>query len=201
MSTDSNKTCSMVKKPKKSDRCIVLDTETTGVGREDHIIYLSSYEFKNGKLNLSESFNIYIYPRKEINKNATIVNHLTNKNFHKDDFVGETQNLKKFLDFVGESLIFSHRASFDSRFLNRELIIRGLAPIPIKRFRCTEKIFLKVAPIIMPAYVQTKSSLEKCCEFFGITTPFNKFHDGMYDAKMVGELLEKLIQKSKDYNI
>ena len=55
---DSNLFKHLYKIPPKTGRYIVLDTETTGLNLEDHVVELGAHEILNGKLTGAQ-FHIY----------------------------------------------------------------------------------------------------------------------------------------------
>ena len=60
----------------KKVRCIVFDTETTGVNyKKDHILELAAVEVENFKLT-SKIIHIYIKPRVFVPKNVQELNHI-----------------------------------------------------------------------------------------------------------------------------
>ena len=129
--------------PPKEGRYIVFDVETSGLKKDDHILELCAYEILNGIIT-GESFHIYITPRKLIPKKITKINGISNDSFdgyYSDCFKNTKRDLKDFLIFLGNSLLFSHNSTFDSIMLNNELVYWGLPPIETKRFRCTMRIF------------------------------------------------------------
>jgi len=110
--------------PNINGRHIVLDTETTGLFYDNnHILEIAAVEIKNGFLT-GNQFHAYLKPRKTIETKAQ-EKHKMNNCFYKDNFENVYESdksvMENLLNFVGDSLIFAHNASFDLQFLNHEL--------------------------------------------------------------------------------
>ena len=183
--------------PPKIGRYIVLDTETTGLKKEDHIIEIGACEIKNGNLT-GDQFHIYIRPRLIMEEKIVQIHGITNKfydDYYKDVYMSDKQNLLNFSKWVGNSIIFAHNAPFDMNAINRELYFWGLHEIPIKRYRCSMRIFREIISKAEPLYDEKYTSLEKCCEYFGLKTNGKIFHNALFDSYMTARLVCKLYEK------
>ena len=181
--------------PSLKTRKIVLDTETTGFGGKDHIIALCAFEINNEKMN-PHGFTFYVKPRVEINSYAEKVHHLT-KEFLEDKAnqqKPEKQIFSEFLEWVGNSPIYSHNSDFDFKFINRELDYLNLKNIDKTQFNCTIRLFKTIVTKCDPGFIQISFELSKCCEYMGILDFKRNFHDVIYDAKNTGELLINLLK-------
>ena len=175
----------------------VLDTETTGSSKKDHIIELGGVEVENGEITVN-TFHIYIRPRVTIKESAVKIHGIKSDFFthdYKDKNIQDKVKLEKFLEWVGDSIIFSHNAPFDMLYINRELNYWKLKEIPKERFRCTMRIFRMVLSYIEPLYDQKYTKLMNCCEYFGIIINRNGFHRAQYDCNKSAELLVKIYEK------
>ena len=74
--------------------------------------------------------------------------------------------MSKFLEFVGNSLVFAHGANFDFMYLNKELTYHNLDNIPFAQLRCTLRIFKKILKQNDPLYDYNLNSLENCTKYF-----------------------------------
>ena len=140
--------------PPKIGRYIVLDSETTGLKKEDHAIEIAAVELKDMIITGNE-FQIMIKPRICMGKKAVKLHGITNQfydDYYADAYKSEKQNLINFLNFLGDSIIFAHNALFDIGKINSELIFWGLSPIPRERFRCSKRIFKDVIKKFDPSY-------------------------------------------------
>ena len=113
-------------------REIVLDTETTGFEpSEGHrIVEIGAVELFN-HLPTGRTFHVYLNPERSMPKEAFEVHGLG------DDFLRDKplfrQEAQNFLDFVADSKLVIHNASFDMKFLNWELRTHGFPQIPNDR--------------------------------------------------------------------
>ena len=182
--------------PPRAGRYIVLDTETTGLNLDDHVVELGAHEIINGKLTGSQ-FHIYIRPRIKMSDEVINIHGITNEfydDFYKDIYLNDKQNLINFIKWVGNSLIFAHNASFDMCALNVELKNWGLNELPEKRFRCSMKMFKDVVGRIEHNFYDKYVCLEKCCEYFQLKANSNSFHNALFDAFMTARLVCKLYE-------
>ena len=132
----------------KKVRCIVFDTETTGVNhKKDHILELACVEVVDFGLT-GRTFHIYIKPRVFVPKKVQELNHINYDDFKKywEYYNLDTKTqLQNFLDFVGEdSYLVAHNATFDYYFINSELRYWGLPELSSDRFRCTLRMTKKL---------------------------------------------------------
>ena len=182
--------------PPKFGRYIVLDTETTGLKKNDHIVELGAHEILDGKLTGSQ-FHIYIKPRLQMEEIVIKIHQITNdyyKDFYEDIYTNDKQNLINFINWVGDSLIFAHNATFDMNALNLELRYWQLPEFPKKQFRCSMRIFKEIIGRIEPYFDDKFICLEKCCRFFELTSNDKSFHNALFDAFMTGRVICKLFE-------
>ena len=183
--------------PPKKGRYIVLDTETNRLNHNDNVVELGAHEIINGKLTGAQ-FHIYIKPRLVMEDRVVQLHGITNKfydEYYKDIYMNDKQNLLNFSKWVGNSIIFAHNAPFDMNGINRELYYCGQHEIPIKRYRCSMRMFRKIISREEPLYDEKYTSLEKCCEYFGLKTNEKIFHNALFDSYMTARLVCKLFEK------
>ena len=192
----------LYKLPPKSGRYIVLDTETSGLSEQCQIIELGAHEIINGKLTGSQ-FHIYIRPRIQMSKDVINIHKISNSfydDFISDFYESDKQSLINFCKFIGNSIIFAHNAPFDMNAINNELNFWGLNEIPLKRFRCSMRIFMDVIGKIDIKYDNRFTSLFNCCEYFNIKSEENNFHNALFDSFMTAKMITK-IYETLDTNI
>ena len=197
--------------PPKKGRYIVLDTETTGLKKNDHVVELGACEILDGKLTGGQ-FHIYIRPRIQMEEIVIRIHQITNNyynDFYKDIYQDDKQNLINFINWVGDSLIFAHNATFDLNAINLELKYWGLNEFPIEKFRCSMRIFKEIIGRIEPYFDDKFICLEKCCRFFELNSNEKCFHNALFDSFMTGRVICKLyeildtnleLQKELNYN-
>jgi DNA polymerase-3 subunit epsilon len=101
-------------------REIVMDTETTGLDPNsgDRIVEIGAVELFN-HMPTGKTYHQYINPQRDMPEGAFAVHGLS------AEFLSDkplfTDIAQVFLDFVGDSKMVIHNASFDMKFLNAEL--------------------------------------------------------------------------------
>lgn len=102
-----------------SNRCIVFDTETTGLSPlEDDIIQIAATEIINGKV--GNSFNCYLQTTKNIAETFDI-HKISEKTLQKEG-LRQKEGLLKFMDFIGkDSVLIAHNLDFDLNMLTAAL--------------------------------------------------------------------------------
>ncbi|WP_458659163.1 exonuclease domain-containing protein [Candidatus Vidania fulgoroideorum] len=157
-------------------KIIVIDTETTGLNPEkgDRIIEIACVEIKKGKI--INSFHSYLNVKKKIDKKAYKI-HGIKKNFlKKKPYFKEIK--KKLYKIIKNSIIVSHNANFDIKFIKNEYKILG------------EKINLKAIDTLKIArkmFPGKKNSLIKFCERLKIKIK-KKMHSAINDAKILAQV-------------
>ena len=182
--------------PPKKGRYIVLDTETTGLKKNDHIVELGAHEILDGKLTGGQ-FHIYIRPRIQMEEIVIRIHQITNNyynDFYQDIYQDDKQNLINFINWVGDSIIFAHYATFDMSALNLELKFWGLNEFPLEKFRCSMRIFKEIIGKIEPYFDDKFICLEKCCKFFELNSNEKCFHNALFDSFMTGRVICKLYE-------
>ena len=101
----------------KKLRCIVFDTETTGLNyKKDHILELAAVEVENFKLT-GKIMHIYIKPRVFVPKNIQELNHIKYNDYQNfwEYYNQDTKSqLQHFLHFIcNDSLIIVHNSKID----------------------------------------------------------------------------------------
>ena len=188
----------------KKVRCIVFDTETTGVNhKKDHILELAGVEVEDFKLT-GRLIHIYIKPRVFVPKNVQELNHIKYddyKNFWEYYNQDTKSQLQHFLNLIGNNAyIIAHNATFDYYFLMSELKYWGLPEIPKERFRCTLRIVKKLFKsrnIEVP-----NNKLITLCDYFHILVNQNEgsFHNGLFDTIMTSKLFIHLYKNFANIN-
>ena len=180
--------------PPKIGRYIVLDTETTGLGKNDHVIEIGANEIKNGRLT-GVQFHIYLKSRKIMNEKLISIHKIKNDDYdkyYKNVYADQKTTLENFLNFIGDSIIFAHNASFDLEMINKELKYWKLKTISPKKFRCTMRIFQNVISKVNEGFYLNFSSLKHCCNYFNLENNENQFHNALFDSYMTARLMNKI---------
>jgi DNA polymerase III epsilon subunit-like protein len=175
--------------PPKKGRYLIVDTETTGIYKGNYLTEIGGIEMINGivsKKILNFKFDSIII-KERILKNKFSE---TETNFE------EVKNkLNLFREWVGDSIVFAHNASFDMGVLNKTLSAFDLEEIPSINFRCSMHIFLEIVGITNPLLNKNYISLKECCNYFALQTNGQKYHTAKTDATMLCKLLLRLYEE------
>lgn len=166
-------------------REIALDTETTGLDPNDghRVVEIGCVEIIN-QSRLGEEFHVYINPERDMPEEAAAVHGL------RMDFLGTQPVFKEivgdFIDFIGDSPLVIHNAGFDMKFLNAELGLLGLDPLPMQRAIDT----VQMARIRFPG---APASLDALCKRFGVDNTVRVKHGALLDAQLLAEVYLHLL--------
>lgn len=166
-------------------REIVLDTETTGFDPEtgDRIVEIGAVELFN-HVATGRTFHEYINPQRAMPQEAYEVHGLG------DDFLADKPVFsmigRAFVDFIGDARLVIHNAAFDMKFINAELRLMGLSPIPFDRAVDT----LAIARQKFPG---SPASLDALCRRFGIDNSARTLHGALLDSEILAEVYLELI--------
>lgn len=179
-------------------REIVLDTETTGFDpfSGDRIVEIGAIELIN-HMATENTFHVYINPERGMPRDAFEVHGIgpdlleppekpapgavTLRDKPVFAKVGQA-----FLDFVQDSKLIIHNASFDMKFLNAELDWMGLPKLPMDQALDTLAIARKRFP-------GSPASLDALCRRFGIDNSSRTLHGALLDSEILAEVYLELI--------
>ncbi len=179
-------------------REIVLDTETTGFDaeRDDRIVEIGAIELLN-HMPTQNTFHVYINPERGMPDGAFGVHGIG------PDLLTPPRDAKpgevtlrdkpvfkafgqKFLDFIGDSKLVIHNASFDMKFLNAELKRIGLRQLPMSQAIDT----LAMARTKFPG---SPATLDALCRRYGIDNSSRTLHGALLDSEILAEVYLELI--------
>lgn len=166
-------------------REIVFDTETTGLDalKGDRLVEIGCIELLN-RIPSGKTFHRYINPEREVPAEAFAVHGLAldflqkHKKFHEE--------VDAFLEFVGDSPLIAHNASFDFGFLNAELDRAG-RPLLVRE-RIVDTLLLA-----RRKFPGTGNRLDDLCSRFGIDNSHRTKHGALLDAELLAEVYLELI--------
>ncbi len=173
----------------KECRFIILDTETTGLDINfDRLISINAVEMINTELT-GIQFNAYLHKRYSDNTRP-LMYYLSDYNYSRENNI--KKSLETFLEFVSDSIIITHNALFDMKFINAELKRCGLKQIPLSQCICTLKILrnFKKIGILNKNY---KLRLCDLCRYYNIEVDSKDLHQGIVDAIVFGRCLAKML--------
>ncbi len=166
-------------------REIVLDTETTGFEpSEGHrIVEIGAVELFN-HLPTGKTYHQYINPQRPMPKEAFEVHGLG------DDFLRDKPPFaaigQAFLDFIEDSTLVIHNASFDMKFLNAELKSASLPILPQTRA-------LDTLMIARQRFPGSPASLDALCRRFGVDNSSREKHGALLDSEILAEVYLELV--------
>ena len=165
-------------------REIVFDTETTGLDPSggDRMVEIGCVEIYN-RMETGRHFHAYFNPEREMPLGAEAVHGLTTI-FLSDKplFMDKAEEL---LEFIGDSPLVAHNATFDFAFLNFELERCGRSPVSMTRMVDT----LTLARTRHPG---AKHSLDALCMRFGIDRSHRVKHGALLDAQLLAQVYVEL---------
>ena len=166
-------------------RKLLLDTETSGLSPEkDRIIELACVEMIDD-LPTGDKYHRYYNPGSIIISNeAEQIHGLNNKFLEK--FPTFEKSAHEFLDFIQDSQLIIHNASFDLAMINSSLKRIGKEIIPSKRVVCTLEMSKKMFP-------GSKNNLNALCRRFNISLENREKHGALTDCYLLLDVYIELL--------
>ncbi len=165
-------------------REVVFDTETTGLSplNGDRLVEIGCVELFN-RVETGEVFHCYYNPQRAMAAEAQAVHGLS------DSFLADKplfkDQVESLLDFLGDSPLVAHNASFDFSFLNFELEFCGRPKINMTRMVDT----LALSRTKFPG---AKHSLDAMCTRFGVDRSHRVLHGALLDAQLLSQVYVEL---------
>ena len=166
-------------------RELVLDTETTGLDYEagHRLVEIGILELEN-HIPTGNYFHYYLNPERDSDIRAEQIHGLT-KEFLSDkpkfsDIVDE------FLEFISNSKIIIHNASFDVGFINAELKRCNLNELD-------ESSIIDTLFLAKKKFLGQSVSLDSLCKKYSIDLSDRHFHGALKDAKLLASVYLELI--------
>jgi DNA polymerase-3 subunit epsilon len=165
-------------------REIVFDTETTGLNplSGDRMVEIGCVEIYN-RVETGRHFHCYFNPEREMPSDAEAVHGLTT--IFLSDKPRFSDKAEELLDFIEDSPLVAHNASFDFGFLNFELGRCGKPNVCMSRMVDT----LTLARSKHPG---AKHSLDALCMRFGIDRSHRVKHGALLDAQLLAQVYVEL---------
>jgi DNA polymerase-3 subunit epsilon len=165
-------------------REIVFDTETTGLNPAggDRMVEIGCVEIYN-RVETGRHFHAYFNPEREMPSDAEAVHGLSS--IFLSDKPRFYEKVDELLDFIEDSPLVAHNASFDFGFLNFELERCGKPSVCMSRMVDT----LALARSRHPG---AKHSLDALCVRFGIDRSQRIKHGALLDAQLLAQVYVEL---------
>jgi len=165
-------------------REIIFDTETTGLSPAggDRMVEIGCIEMI-GRVETGRHYHCYFNPERPMPSEAEAVHGLS------DVFLSDkprfADKAAELLEFIGDSPLVAHNASFDFGFLNHELQRCGHPPICMTRMVDT----LVMARTRHPG---AKHSLDALCNRYGVDRTHRVKHGALLDAQLLTQVYIEL---------
>ena len=166
-------------------REICLDTETTGLDPKDghRIIEIGCVELIN-RIKTGNILHFYINPQRDMPEEAYKIHGLS------EEFLSDKPKFEeiaeKFVNFVTDSILVIHNASFDMKFINYELRQCNLEII--ERSKVVDS--LEIARNKFPG---SPNSLDALCKRFQVDASRRTKHGALLDAELLCEVYLELM--------
>ena len=166
-------------------REIVLDTETTGLDplQGHRIVEIGAVELLN-HIPTGKTYHTYINPQRDVPREAEAV-HGLNSAFLKDKPLF-SKIADELLEFIGDTALIIHNASFDVGFLNAEL---GFIKRPLILY---ERIIDTLA-LAKKRHPMGPNSLDALCKRYGIDIAKRTKHGALLDSELLAGVYLELI--------
>lgn len=168
-------------------RQIVLDTETTGINHvtlphvNHRIIEIGAVEIINRRFT-GKNFHVYLQPNRLIDSGALKIHGITNNFLSDKPFFQDIAD--QFLNYIKNSELIIHNASFDLGFINQELEIVNSDIKSISKI-CSIIDTLRIARQLFPG---KKNTLDALCSRYKINKSHRELHSAIIDANLLGKL-------------
>jgi DNA polymerase-3 subunit epsilon len=165
-------------------REIIFDTETTGFDplTGDRMVEIGCIEMV-GRVMTGATFHCYFNPERGMPPGAEAVHGLSDK-FLSDKPLFASQ-ADALIEFIGDSPLVAHNASFDFGFLNMELERCGRAAVDMGRM-------VDTIAIARGKHPGAKLSLDALCTRYGIDRSHRTKHGALLDAELLAQLYIEL---------
>jgi len=166
-------------------REIVLDTETTGLDPKsgDRVVEIGAVELLN-HIPTGRNLHLYINPERDMPAEAFAVHGLSAEFLAGHPVFAKIAD--QFVEFIADSRLIIHNASFDMGFLNHELETLGRAPIPYDQALDTLMLARRRNP-------GGPNNLDALCSRYGIDNSRRDKHGALLDSELLAEVYIELI--------
>ncbi len=160
-------------------REIVFDTETTGLNplTGDRMVEIGCVELFN-RIETGRTFHAYFNPGRPMPAGAEAIHGLS------DIFLSDKPSFhdrcEELLEFIADSPLIAHNASFDFGFLNHELRNCGRDLICLSRM-------IDTLALARQRHPGAKHSLDALCTRFGVDRSLRIKHGALIDAQLLAQ--------------
>lgn len=165
-------------------REVVFDTETTGLNAAsgDRLVEIGCVELVN-RVETGRTFHAYFNPERSMPPEAQAVHGLSESFLADKPLFGDL--VEDLLDFLDDSPLVAHNASFDFAFLNHELSRINRPDIAPARM-------IDTLALSRSKFPGAKHSLDALCTRFGIDRSHRIKHGALLDAQLLAQVYVEL---------
>ncbi|MFP5408937.1 MAG: DNA polymerase III subunit epsilon [Gammaproteobacteria bacterium] len=176
-------------------RQIILDTETTGLdpNQGHRVIEVAAVEMVNRRLT-GNHLHRYVNPGRDIDAGAMQVHGIT------PEFLADKPRFadiaQEFVDFIQGAELIIHNAPFDVGFLNMELRLLDMAPLPTWCDGVTDT--LAMAKALRPGQ---RNNLDALCKHYGVDNAARTLHGALLDCELLAAVYLALTRGQESLSI
>ena len=185
-----------VSAPLEDVELAVIDGETTGLDiKQDRLISLGGLKVRRNVVLIGEQFEGYLrVPAVNYGDGGSVIIHGILPRSERYTYSSPEELLRKFLAYVGDSVIVGHHIGFDVSMINRQLAELGAGPL-VNPVVDTATIARQLAPA---GYWSPKDhyTLDSLARRYGVS--LSDRHTAMGDAFITALLLLKLTARLRE---
>lgn len=168
-----------------SDDYVVFDLETTGLSNEfDYIIEFGAVKIQNG--DIVSSLQMFIQPPVELSSFTTELTGIQQADVDGAKTIEE--ELKRILDFIGNSTLVAHNAEFDIGFLQSALKKHGFPKL--------ENSVIDSLNLARTLHTDRRAyRLGNVARYYGIVYDEDVAHRADYDAKILTQVFLRMMDE------
>lgn len=171
---------------KFDNKVCLLDTETTGLGRDDRIVEISIIPFDLSTMQMGKSSSTFIDPKKRIPEEASKIHNIYDK-----DVAGKPtfdQIMPRLFPYLSSRLVVIHNSKFDMRMILNEAK-RAKVRLPSIYTLCTYNLSRHLFPGAIVKLQELHSRL---------IGEHEQTHSALDDSLMLGRLFAYYMSNFKD---
>ena len=167
---------------KKSNRYVVISTETTGLNpHKDVILSIGAFAVVDDSIFIGDSFETILLQYKYLHDNKLSNEFIIESKMNK---LGETDAIKSLIEFIGNSVLVGHHVDFDVEMIN----------VALEKLECgrlkNEALDIDMMHLKLNDITDKQFSLNQLCEIYKI--PHSKINSSTEDAYKTALLFLKL---------
>lgn len=172
-------------------RFVVIDIETTGLNvKKDKMLSIGALTITGNEIDVQNTLEIYIEQEKSNSDSIPI--HGIIGNAGNNINVIETEAVKLFVEYAGNSILVGHNINFDISFIN-QVLKRGIRDTLRNKYVDTFTLYHRITK--GERITKRQSSLDSLCEEFNISS--SDRHTALGDAYITGVLFLKILTRLK----